>query len=520
MSLVDKFEMLEPFTKDDLRTFLGRERDSRRPVLIHLVPRNGGLGSECGLAQILLSHIAAGKGGPILDAGESRDPSCYYVVTEMPADAGIRQSWLDRYQKAQGIAYQSSPQPDPLHQASPVPVSESSAAAPRLSASSGGAANGRNTSAVQNSVNTNSTATEMSNVSGENKPISMPASTGTSSEPGEFTGLWCGPRLGREALGTQSQSSSINPIEVPCPEVDRPIEGHSLAPQVDEERIPDSPQSVQSEDSGSFTRMFQSPFAEPKSNEHPGAYTRLFSAPETALRGSDDSQAVKSSPSIREHSPLLEDSVTPAREESGAFSMLLKSPACPPESSAPPHPTAPNLSSKPRTAHPIDSGGAGATQLFAVRKPPATVEPTPASGPSEFTRVVAAPPASGVKLQSVDSLAEGAKGNRQLPPVQVSATAPTLNLPQSAPLPSPLRPPPRNSPFAMSSPSFPGQVAPVAPSGGSAWPGQANSPAQQQVTHTPVPAEKIPRNFLYLVLSLNLLFGIAVLLIVYFVVKH
>ena len=271
-------------------------------------------------------------------------------------------------------------------------------------------------------------------------------------------------------------------------------QSQAVAPSAPAAQVPVSPLSAQP-GTGRFTELFntESPSAgampplapTPFSNSAPTGFTELFKTPSAAP------QAAAVPP------------ITPSAPEAapGGFSQLFKGSVAP----AQPAPVAPRpageytqmisgagLTTKPATTSPV-APGAGATRLFSGESIAPAMAPLP-TGPSEYTRVV-----SARQLREL-----------QQSPSATNNAAPPVPAPQMAVPPIPQAVPPWQSPQVQQAPPLAWQ--PPQPAIPTAFPAPPAAPAPK--------AESKILTYLPLIIGLNVLFLIAVLLILLFALKR
>jgi hypothetical protein len=277
-----------------------------------------------------------------------------------------------------------------------------------------------------------------------------------------------------------------------------------------------APHKADDAKSGDFTKFFQGPFDGERPSEIPNVSANVTSTPRGKVPGEftqmfggvKDNPFATSSPSSPVDEPPLRtepvsftrsfaDSASPGRETIGSsetkgngnqnaaasvepnWTQPLPPPVVP---ANPPEPAVPRVSTdKPRESRPAVQGGA--TQLFSV--PGGHSSPTlppPPSGPSEYTRII-----SGGML--------GLNSSTEQPAAEVGPAAgglPTFKMPAAA-----TPPPPK-----IAAPKLPKMPpAPKIPPVGASVP-------------------KPKSSYLPMIIILNVSLIIAVLLIVYFAIKH
>ena len=285
----------------------------------------------------------------------------------------------------------------------------------------------------------------------------------------------------------------------------------AAAPSTPAAQVPLSPLSAQS-GTGRFTELFknESTFVAPK----PVSSPTPFSSGPSGFTGLFKSSSISAQPSA------TPPTTVPATEStSGGFTQLFKG-SLP---SARPTPTPPKPAGEltqmisgsglsPSSANPGSTPQAGATRLFSGESSAPAMAPPP-SGPSEYTRVV-----SPRQLRELQQTAPAA--NNSAPPAATGQTPAMPGAPQmpawptaSAPLMPTVAPAPAPQ---FASPPMPQGVPPWQP------PQVPNlAAAFPPATPPPVPkAESKILTYLPLIIGLNVLFLIAVLLILLFALKR
>ena len=288
------------------------------------------------------------------------------------------------------------------------------------------------------------------------------------------------------------------------------------APSTPAAQVPLSPLSAQP-GTGRFTELFKNelPSAAPKpapaptpfSSSGPSGFTELF---KSSSLSSQRSAPPPATPPATESTP-------------GGFTQLFKGsvPSARP-TPVPPKPAGEltqmisgGIASKPPSA---PSPGAGATRLFSGESSAAPAMGPLPPGPSEYTRIVS--PRQLRELQQATPAANNAAPSAatgQAPALPGAPQMPAWPIPTAAPAPQLASPP-----MPQGVPSWQPPQVQVQPAPPLAWqPPQVPAPIPPAAAPTPVPkAESKILTYLPLIIGLNVLFLIAVLLILLFALKR
>jgi len=496
MKFGEKYELLESLTTGGVETFVANDKVRGERVLVHILECEAQKPNQPTVQWVLeqFRHIAPEPAGLVLETGRYSGTLYAYLVTKMPEEGALKR-WVQTY-KSQGRDTQEIPGPP----AKPTPESESPTA--EMTSKSSPDAGSENQSFP------------------EFAPGAKPAASSVPSKalPGPtYTPLTVKPPAERPAAADwnastppafpakpephisspDSFSSAFAPRNFPseinsAPIAEKPkageftnffqspfrVEGPSNIPAVSPQPVEPPRKSV-----GEFTAMFNSPRPEEPpaagvaGNEPAGAgFTGWFGNPNIASRTSGTSGM----PPSGEPRPVIEDSSAfPAPSKD---SVVSSQPAAyvsptppivplptPPVFSIPPLPT-PAIDMRP-VMPPTVAPSEGATNAFNHRvREPAAIPAATSGGPSAYTQVIS------VKrpLGSAGALKETA-------PPSFPAIAP---------------------PAMPAAPAMPKVAAPAAPK-----PPKVALP-QPSVSYWP------------LILTLTVLFFIAALLVLYFVLKH
>jgi hypothetical protein len=570
MKFADKYELSEAVTCGRLETFMGRDIGSGEPVLVHIFDAPVKKPDQPTVLWVLESFraVAPEPPGLVLATGKYGGTSYAYLVTQVPDDAALRK-WKQTYESStaetreipidRSISERSVPA-DPPAVSTVSTHSEAETVVPASSSQLNHPPTGffEMRPPSETAAKSPKNAAEIPGVDAEDRGndldgIIIGTRTASRQEPGDFTKQFFNgstePRPANEALfhsatqrmdGSQSAADAIAGTGAPFRSVDsappdlggftalfRP----SFKPEI--RQTPESPQRIDAAGkvddgkAGDFTKFFQGPFDGERPAEIPDALRpNVSSAPRGKTPGEFTQMfgAAKDSPfdaMSSSSSPAVEP---PLRTDAGTFTQSfgqIGQVARPTEPLSPtgqakengsakaptfPEPkwTEPVLSPVEPHVKPPDppaisqvSGGPrierrpsvqdGATQLFTVpggHSAP-NLDPLPPSGPSEYTRII----------QSVKLIPSEEKPAAEEGPTAAASGLPAFKMP--AP---PVPPAPKIAPPAA--PKLP--AAPAAP----------KVPPVGALVPKPKPS------YLPMIIVLNVSLIIAVLLIVYFAIKH
>lgn len=471
--LSDSFEVVSCLSTSEIKCFRATERATGREVLIHLLPRADSPSGSLRLVEVLLRHIVElppEYRTPILQTGEW-DARLIGIVTGLPDDVFQSSStdWLNEYVRLQtpsapAVSNHVSRFKNSGHERKEEPSQSSPGNFTRMF--------GSPISASESETPLPSPPTPS-----RTQPDSPPRS-------GEFTRLFSSP------LGSDDFRTSDPTPPHPAPRQSTNESTNSPAPE-------SSP--------GQFTQLFRSSDIRSSDNEKPNAYletdppsrdsgsfTTLFPRPE---KTSSSAASKKQGDEGRTFSTQTQ---VPREHEVPPDDSSLR--AMPPHSPVPTH-----------------RGDAAATQLFRMPDPStSTPKPDRDAGPSEFTRVVAMP-----RSQTEPPPVKNIRSESAMPNVSSGVSMPSVSPPSLQG--------PSASVGSVSGPSFsspsvnPGGFTPPSVSGSSALatlPSAPSPAAPAQVPSAATPASaanvSVPRSLLYLILTMNVLFIIALIIVVYF----
>jgi hypothetical protein len=520
MKFGEKYELLESLTTGGVETFVANDKVRGERVLVHILEGEEQKPNQPTVQWVLeaFRRIAPEPAGVVLETGRYSGTLYAYLVTRMPDDAAL-QRWVQLYRaqarETMEIAAPAVKAPPKATQESEFPTAEltpkqSSAPAgsvtqpfreldPQVKLGSAGAQpkeapkegerelqppvnekSGADKVAIDQTPDSNvvtpgipaapkadadrpSPGTSFSSVfAPKNFPANINAPANASPQPGEFTNFFQSPFR-----------------------VEGPSEIGAATPQP----VEPSRKSV-----GEFTAMFSPPREEPTpgagtaGNEPPGpGFTAWFPSPNIVSRTSVPQVAP---PSGLQQSVVNDPPVFPAPVKEPVIpetppSYFGPSPAVPvaasPTFPAPvfPSPVPSPMIEKPPVSAAPSFASEGATNAFHPPASPPSPVPLPApSGPGAYTQIISVKPSAGV-------------AGAQKP----AATGGFPSLPVPAIAPPPMPP----------APAMPKITAPPPP----------KAPKLEKV---PIPEASV--SYWPLILTLTVLFFIAVLLVLYFAMKH
>jgi len=509
MKFGEKYELLESLTTGAIETFAANDKVRGERVLVHIVECAPQKPEQSTSEWVLESfrRLSPEPPGPILETGKYSGALYGYVVTK-PADEAAVKSWARRYEllsqetretsfhglkqevkevnvsaqpamPASGVKPQeSSPIPGQMTQLlrdfdslvkskSPIPAPESPLPARpmNLGGESGLHAAAWDPASVKPAAPLKDKMPE--SFSSPAKPVSPelpPASSREGPKPGEFTSFFQGPFRGDAPSDVPAFSSE--PIEPPRKTVGEFTAMFGQAPPV----APESGPGNQASATG-FTGLF-------RDMEKPQPISPSAPRPGGVMPPSVEPLPMPSSsrePSLSPQAPIFVTPSAPLAEPVAA--PLPPMPAAPPE--------------KPLPARPSPHSGDGATGAFL--RPSAEVIPTPVappSLPSPYTQIISRPKPPHAEEEAIQAHpSAGPAGGFAAPPMP--------KIPAPAPPPLPKIPPP---------PPMPKVTAPKPPA----------APKLPKLDAPPPP----PVSSWPLVITLTVLFFLAVILVLYFVLKH
>jgi hypothetical protein len=563
MKFADKYELFDAVTTGRLEAFLGRDVASGERVLVHIFEAPVKKADQPTVQWVLESFraIAPEPPGLVIAAGRYGSTSYAYLVTQVPDDAALRK-WTQAYESSTAetreIPVERTISPEPpavstlarpnVGEAGPASISQSANPLTGFFGLRPPAETGA--SPPKEAVKLPGASTEAPG--NDLEGISFgPRQDAARQEPGDFTKQFFAgsnepprppvdeipvrpaaqrmDRIESSAETTGSTGPSVSPVDgaPPDPRGFTALFRPSLKPEIPE--IKDSPKRIdaarKADDgkAGDFTKFFQGPFDGERPAEIPDVLPNASSTPRGKVpgeftqifgSGKDNPFAAMSSSA----GPIEEP---PLRTEPGSFTRSFADAAQLSPTAEPPLPigeTKGNGSQKaptfaePKWTEPVPSPveapvkppdppgvprvsvgptrssvQGGATQLFSVpggHSAPGL--PPPPSGPSEYTRIISGGMAGLISSEEKPVAEEGPAAAGGLPAFKMPA-------PAVPPAPKIAAPPAPKLPVAPPAPKIP-------PLGGL--------------------APKPKASYLPMIIILNVSLIIAVLLIVYFAIKH
>jgi hypothetical protein len=515
MKFSEKYELLETLTTGSVETFVANDRVRGERVLVHIVecaPRK----PDQTTAEWVLEcfrKLAPEPPGLVLETGKYNGPKYGYVVVK-PADEAKLKAWVRHYELQADETKETK-----LHAlgaeissaAAGSPVSPQSASKPPAQASASMTQLFRDYDSLTKSKAPERAATSELPPPKPDPPMNLPGDSG----------LHVAPRWDQEIakLGTAKKEPPFT-----APAASAPVRFDSPAPSGRDSAKP-----------GEFTSFFQGPFRGDTPSDVPafssqpveppkktvGEFTALFgqatpsgAAKPTSANASEPSFTAifkdMGTPATLNPPPPVEGPVIPAPVQ--------PLPSVPPRSAAPlpdpvfvsPTPVArtpaeaalPPLSSvpfeKPAPSRPAALAGDGATGAFL--RPGSETMPAPMeapSGPSPYTQIISPKAAAADDAEAEPAPAAAGGAGKFAVPAMPAPVMPRM--PAAAPPLTPkLPPPPRVAPPPV--PKMKAAPAPKVP--------KNDAPASPPVSMWP------------LILTLTVLFFLAVILVLFFVFRH
>ena len=543
MEFADKYELIESITTGAVETFIADHKGRDERVLAHIFHCEPQRPNQPTVQWVMegFRKVAPEPVGLVLETGRYSGTLYAYLVTKLP-DATALQGWVQRYNSqladtseiakadAKPVAKDEPPAaPAPAPEVPPeVPPKEPEPAHVPV----------QFTQIFRNFESQAKHSPPVAPVTDVELP---PRSVPSLDDPGHPSGLQAAPRW--DTLDFQSPAPKE---EIPKERPKASSPGSSFTSEYAVKNFASDPIAPANRDNakpGEFTSFFQGPFRPDGPAETPsvsstpseplrkseGNFTEMFRSvpvqPERPFASSVLAGPVSarkdapgtgftgwfSDPGILDRTPDTPAPPAPAplsRTASGpppVFSTPSKEPpvlAQPPEPLAPPirafspPPTPIPTVAKPSPVTP-SSAPDGATRVFSPPvSEPASLSPPPLAGPSPYTQIISVRPTSPSEDEaSAEHPAEG-----KLPAFAPPAK-PTL--PKITPPPMP----------KMAPPPMP-KIAPPAPPAG------LKAPKAPKVDISKMDAPKPPVSYWPLVLTLTALLFIAVLVVLYFVLKH
>jgi hypothetical protein len=502
MKFGEKYELLESLTTGAVETFVANDKIRGERVVVHILNCPARQANQPSAEWIRASfrQVAPEPAGPVLETGRFSDQYAY-LVTKPPDDAAL-QSWVRRYEVQGKDAHETadtSPEfheahdptvvmPQITHQMSATVTQvlrniDSSAKLQSSAAMPGEQSKGKATTwEVPNQTVLPTDTEDLTAGPGESQSASFappgPAETKApaiqNTQPHEFTSFFQGPFHGDRRAEIPDFSSQAS--EPPRKAV------------------------------GEFTAMFgkgapaelELPPSDPGTSAQP-SFTEVFKDMDRSLLTFHSSTAL---PPESIMSASVDPLPTPTRQSEIPPPVPSYEPPKPqPATLPPPIVFAKPVPESPRAVAPAVSPGDGATSAFSrPTAESAVVEPEEPAGPSPYTQII-----NKADLQAIaenDAAGAGEDSEKAAAPPKISA--PKISgpkIPVAPPAPSKPKAPAMPKPFTPKA-DMPKVAVPAAPKAP-----KVEAPAEPPVSYWP------------LVLTLTVLFFLAVLLVLYFVLK-
>jgi hypothetical protein len=517
MKFAEKYELLESLTTGAVETFFANDKVRGERVLVHILRCDPREPNQPTVQWVLeaFRRLAPDPAGLVLEAGPYSGTLYAYLVTKLPDDAALR-AWAQQYEARPRDTQEIPapvPKPAPAGAAPPADVTPRQSSPVPGPVTPGPVTPGPVTQLLRSfelppkagAPDSPTKLTEpfppppnSSNPAAERSPVRMaPVPTAPERDPVVAPPL-APPRA-------PNPSAPVNPIRPNLSTRNSPAE--VITPPVMDKPKP-----------GEFTSVFQGPFHGDAPSDMPALSPQKMEPPRktvgdfTAMFGAVKPQNEESSPASG-----LAGNETAGTGFTGFFNAdhasrnsstsaptppILPAPQIFPTPQVFPAPPTPNLPLPPSPAVvPSALPSDGATGAFSspANQPNPALPPIP-SGPSAYTQIIslknAGPPADPAEAQEMTP-ADSAE-----PPAFPAPSMPSLpKAPKMPPMPKPAAP---KMPAAkMPAPKIPKIAAPAAP-----------KPPKEGALPPP------PVSYWPLIITLTVLFFIAVLLVLYFVLKH
>ena len=509
MKFSEKFELLESLTTGAIETFAANDKVRGERVLVHIVecaPQK----PEQSLSEWVLEsfrRLAPEPAGPVLETGRYSGAQYAYLVTKPPDEKAVK-NWVRRYELQLEETKETSIHQLKTQEISVTPPTPPTPPAPRpLRPQESKPAPGQMTQLFQDF---DSLAKLRAGAGPESQPPARPVNLAAPS------GLHSAPAWDPASVKPTSPPKDRIPDSFPSP-------AKTVAPEVPSTSAREGPKP------GEFTSFFQGPFRGDAPSDVPafssepiepprkgvGEFTAMFGSakPQQSESASGGSAAGTSFTGLfkdmEKPQPTFNSPATPPgsvippavetfpgrstpSDASPQAPIFVTPPApvvtAPPPAMPVPHPTAtPVAPALPPRPGPLSGDGATGAFIHPSEEPAPAPPPVP-TGPSPYTQIISRPkfePEESAGSQS--PAASGAGGGFAAPPVP--------KIPTAAP-PIPKIPPP----------PMPKMTAPKAPA----------APKGPKLEAAPPP----PVSYWPLIITLTVLFFLAALLVLYFVLKH
>jgi hypothetical protein len=514
MKFGEKYDLQESLTTGGVETFVANDKIRGERVLVHILHCDPQKPNQPTVQWVLESfrRLAPEPAGLVLETGRYSGTLYAYLVTKLPDEATLRR-WVQQYESQ---ARDTRETPAPV----PAPTPPSQALAPDVTANQPPPVPGPVTQLLR-SFESQSRPTAPSAPPKHTEQPSVPLPN--ISPAADQSSLRTAPPWSPER---DPETPRISVPPRPTPDINRP--SGPFRPDFTAKNLPaePGPPPVNSPKPGEFTSFFQGPFRGDRPSDIPalspspslpqepprknvGDFTAMFGSvkphpeeppPSPGIAGNEPAGTGFTGWFTPEAPSRTSGTTTPApaglpraNADSGPiFPEPPKQPFIPPPPvstvaplppifPAPPLPIQPMP--KPPAAAPSAQASDGATNAFSrPASEPAPAPPPPPSGPSPYTEIIS------VKTTNPSAEAEG--GPKESPPPSASAPPmPTFKMPPPPPMPKIAAPLPPKAPI------------------------KAPKPPKVAIPEPPV-------SYWPLVLTLTALFFIAVLLVLYFVLKH
>ena len=506
MKFGEKYELLESLTTGAIETFAANDKVRGERVLVHIVECAPQSADQSTSEWVLESfrRMAPEPAGPILETGKYSGTQYAYLVTR-PADEAAVRSWVRRYELQSQETKETS-----VHRIQPAgipPAPTPPIASPSATPSESRPAPGQMTQLLRDydSLMKSRSGAEVAPPAQQPaaRPINLTEESGlhkaTPWDPANFK-----PATPQKERSAESFSSPVRPAmpEIPpTPEKEGPKPGEFTSffqgpfrgdTPAEVPGFASDPIEPPRKNVGEFTAMFGQATPQQQSSTPPGnkvsatGFTGLFRDMEKPQPNPPASGAVVRSPIDAYPAP----SVPPDASRSPQPPVFVNPPT--PVVSEPPivpvAPIPPTPAVRPTPSSRSSLPGDGATGAFLrPSSEPVPAPVAPPSGPSPYTQIISRPKA--------DAASQGA-----------AAAPPAANVAAAGGFPPLPKIPPPPVPTLPSPPPMPKMTAPKPPA----------APKLSKLDAAPPP----PVSYWPLIITLTVLFFLAALLVLYFVLKH
>jgi hypothetical protein len=501
MKFSEKYELLESLTTGAIETFAANDKVRGERVLVHIVECAPQKPDQTTAEWVLESFrkLAPEPAGPVLETGKYNGAKYGYVVIK-PADENLAKAWVRRYELQVEDTRETKIHPPKTEFSAPAAAPPMGSPIPPKDPPQ---APGQMTQLFRDFDSLAKSKVPEPDIPPSPSPARPAPSIDLPGASGLHTAVPWDPFSAQAAAPLKE-----SPLAAP------PVPHRVVAPEM-------PPAARASAKPGEFTNFFQGPFRGDGSSDMPayssqpvepakknvGEFTALFggAAPAPPVRPSASGSSFTSmfkdldapQPTFNVPAPVQGGVIQPPAQPLGTvkpvnvtpvpdpvFAAPLPSAVVIPNPPAPPVPLSPSLpAERPLPSRSSSSPGNGATSAF--MRP--TAEPTPMpmeapSGPSPYTQII-----SRQKFTSAEEAGAG-----QMPAAGKGGAASMPKIPATAP-PMPKTPPPPK----IAPPPTPKMKAP-----------KIDAPAAPAVSIWP------------LIITLGVLFVLAVILVLFFVLRH